>query len=187
MNSQFYNKKIKSILDRCYTQNSEYEIFTYKVDREAYLKAKDFELDIKKNANDDHCKSLRFFLDKLHGTATRIAGIIHTWNHEKPEEIPISADEMELGIQIAALHVDHAVFAYSPSGSGAYYDAGKILDWVRSHNKLRFTVREIGQGKYKMTNDKIYPALDLLEEHNYLRQINYPGRSTICVMHPRFR
>ena len=174
-----------SILKRTYAQNDG-RIFTYHADKGAYAEIKSFEVYIAQIAEQEFYKPIQFFLHKLHGMAARIAGVIHTWNHTNPEDIPITIDEMALGIELAESYIPHAVFAYSPSGNSAYYDSQKILSWVRRHNHWCFKARDIAQGISNMTNANIFPALDLLEQHNYLRQIIIPEKSRICVMHPRF-
>jgi len=112
--------------------------------------------------------------------------VIHAWNHEQPEQYPITHQEMLLGIQIADAHIAHAYFAFDQSGTSAFYDAQKILAWVKRHGYGRFTSRNIAQEISNMTNANIHPALDLLEQHNILAQIIIPNRSRICVLHPHF-
>jgi len=181
-----YEGKIRRMLDRNYTQDSGREIFTCSVDREAYETIKRYQATVANLVADGKHKHMEPFLNKLHGTAVRLAGVIHAWNHEHPEQHPITREEMMLGIQLADAHIAHASFAFDPTGSSAFCDAQKILVWVKRHRRGRFTSREIAQGISNMKNADIHPALDLLEQHNILVQIIIPNRSRICVMHPHF-
>lgn len=174
------------MLQRNYTQDCEREIFTCAVEKDAYQTVKQYEAQIADLVGMGKHKHMEPFLNKLHGTAVRIAGVIHAWNNEYPEQHPITLQEMSLGIQIAHVHINHASYAFAPCGNSAFYDAQKILDWVKRHKYSRFTARDIGQGISNMKNINIHPALNLLEQHNILAQIIIPGRSRICVMHPSF-
>ena len=181
-----YEDKIRRMLARNYTQDSEREIFSCSVETEAYGEIKRYEAVIASHVAEGQYKHMEPFLNKLHGTAVRLAGVIHAWNHEQPEQHPITHQEMLLGIQIADAHIAHASFAFDPTGTSAFYDAQKILAWVKRHGYGRFTSRDIAQGISNMTNANIHPALDLLEQHNILGQIIIPNRSRICVLHPHF-
>lgn len=181
-----YEDKIQKMLQRNYTQDSEREIFICTVDKDAYREAKQYQAHIANLVAGGKHKHMESFLDKLHGTASRIAGVIHAWTHDQPEQYPITNQEMLLGIQIADAHREHASFAFDPSGIGAFHDAQKILAWVKRHGHSMFKARDIAQGISNMTNVNIYPALDLLQQHYILAQIIIPGRSRLCVMHPQF-
>lgn len=181
-----YSKKIQSMLARNYTQNPKREIYVAKADAEAYRQIKEFECYISTGLAQGHFANAQPFMRKLHGTAGRIAFLIHAWRYDQPEAHLISGQDMQLGISIANMLMPHADYAFSPSGLCAYTDAQKILAWVRKHKCGRFTSRDIGQGVENMRKENIFPALDLLAQHNVLAQLIIPNRSRECVVHPQF-
>ena len=94
---------------------------------------------------------------------------------------------MQAGIQIARAMLPQAEYALSPVGFQAVDDAKKILEWVRRHRHHAFTSRDIAQNSGVRTVDKIFPALDLLEQHNILTQLSVPNKPRMCLMHPLFK
>lgn len=181
-----YNSKITAMLERNYTQDSEREIYEIGVTAEAYWEIKEFERYIAEKHEAAGPEHMKAFMRKLHGTAVRIVGIIHAWNYDNPEEYPISREEMLAGIHIAWSIAPHAEYALNPSGLCAYKNAQEILKWVRRHKHPRFDSKEIAQYSGVTATAKIFPALDLLEQHNMLTQLITPKKPRLCVMHPRF-
>ena len=182
-----YFRKLTSMLERNYTQESKREIFRIQLEPSARQEIENFQHELRFNNYLNSCHdSLKFFADKLAGTAARIAGIIHAWQFDEPEKYYISPQTMQAGIQIARAMLPQAEYALSPAGFQAVDDAKKILEWVRRHRHSSFTSRDIGQNSGVRTNDKIFPALDLLEQHNILTQLSVPNKPRMCLMHPYF-
>jgi hypothetical protein len=179
-------EKITSMLGRNYTQDQNREIYTISVSQEAYKIIKSFELEIANQISYSCPPYLISFMKKLHGTAARIAGILHTWIYDEPEKYLVDANEMQAGIAIARMITDHANYAFNPSGLCAYYDALKIIEWFRRHRRYIFTSRDVGQGIGNMTNANTFPALDLLEQHNIITQLITPNHPRICAVHWSF-
>lgn len=182
-----YSRKLTSMLERNYTQESNREIFRIQLEPLARQEIENFQNELRFSGYLNSCHdSLKFFADKLAGTAARIAGIIHAWRVDEPEKCDISQQTMQAGIQIARAMLPQAEYALSPRGFQAVDDAKKILEWVRRHRHSSFTSRDIGQNSGVRTNDKIFPALDLLEQHNILTQLSVPNKPRMCLMHPSF-
>ena len=129
---------------------------------------------------------LESFVVKLAGTAVRIAGVLHAWQFAKPEQHALSHQTILAGIEITRAILPHARYAFSTSGFRAYGDALKILKWVKRHQQFGFTSRDIAQYSGVKTNEKIFPALDLLAQHNILTQLVTAHKPRVCLMHQGF-
>ncbi|MDR1642228.1 MAG: DUF3987 domain-containing protein [Clostridiales bacterium] len=180
-----YQQKIKTMLERNYTQESNRKIRVIQVTPEAYNKIKDFEQYIYINHNSYH-NSVKSFRSKLHGTAARIAALLHIYAHDKPEDHPLELREMLAGISIADMIFPHAEFAFYPPGLTAYHNAQKIVEWIRKHRHCKFTSRDVAQGTAVIKNANIFPALDLLESHFIMAQVIRPGHPRACGVNLNF-
>ena len=181
-----YNDKLAAMLKRNYTQDADRQIFEVKPTQEAYQAMKAFQKQVAAGIEGGAPNHMKAFMRKLHGTAARIAGVLHAWAYDEPEQHPITLREVEAGISIALAISPHAEFAFNPTGLCAYEDAQKILTWVKRHKESMFDSRQIAQYSGVTTNAKVFPALDLLEKHNMLTQQISPCRPRKCVMHPSF-
>ena len=182
-----YNEKIVKMLERNYTQSAVRDIFTCTVSPEAYAYIKEFEhRAAAQGPVGGFCHELEGFMHKLHGTAVRFAATLHAWTHAEPEKESISLGEIQVGCAVAQALVSHAVYAFAPCGLGAYNDALKILDWIRRNRSHFFSSDQINKGVSSMTNVKTYAALDLLEQHNIIRQSKRPHHVRQCAVHLHF-
>ncbi|CAK7067292.1 MAG: hypothetical protein DELT_01701 [Desulfovibrio sp.] len=181
-----YNDKVTAMLERNYTQDADREIFEIKPTPEAYREIKAFQKEVAEGIERDTPDYMKAFMRKLHGTATRIAGVLHAWTYDRPEQHLLGLREIQAGISIALAISPHADFAFNPTGLCAYEDAQKVLAWVRRHKGAVFDSKQIAQYSSVTTNAKVFPALDLLEKHNILTQLITPGRPRQCAMHPYF-
>lgn len=181
-----YNDKIIAMLERNYTQEPDREIFEIRPTQEAYQAIKELQKWVAMGIERDAPNHMKAFMRKLHGTAARIAGVLHAWTYNEPEKHLLGLREMQVGISIAMAIEPHAEFAFNPTGLCAYEDAQKILAWVRRHKGSMFDSKQIAQYSGVTTNAKVFPALDLLEKHNMLTQQITPSRPRKCVMHPYF-
>jgi hypothetical protein len=184
---KYYGQKIRTMLERNFTQENNREIFNIQISASARQRIENFQRGLKNmlSAYSDS-SGLQYFVDKLAGHAARIAGILHAWQYDEPEKYDISDQAMFSGIQMAQAILPHARYAHNPSGFQAVKDAEKILSWVRRHRYMAFSSRDIAQYSGVKTNKKIFPALDLLEQHNILTQLVLPQKSRMCLMHPNF-
>jgi hypothetical protein len=182
-----YKQKIRTMLERNFTQKNNREIFNIQVSPFARQQIEDFQRELKNMLSIySDSSGLQYFVDKLAGHAARIAGVLHAWQYDEPEKYDISDNTMFSGIQMARAILPHARYAHNPSGFQAVKDAETILIWVRRHGHRVFSSRDIAQYSGVKINDKIFPALDLLAQHNILTQLVYPQKSRMCLMHPEF-
>ena len=131
---------------------------------------------------------------KAHGQAVRFAWDIHAWNNEQPHLSPISAEEMQVGIDLARASFSHIKYAYSPTGLVAYSVARKIIeslvriDEIWEQNKLitdgidSTTLQQRIGCKSKEVNN----ALRLLETYNYLAIYDDATNNLKVILHPSF-
>lgn len=182
-----YNEKIFKTLKENYTRDSNRKIKKISVEKKAYDELKDFEYWLKSEfPTDDYLKP---FIAKLHGKAARFAGALHVSSYDAPCSMPISLEFMRAGIILALESLQHAKYIFSPSGLVAEGDAKKILEWM-SRLSCRecslVTSTEIEQGIRNLDKKRCHQALDLLEKVNIIKQIIYPDRARICVIHRDF-
>lgn len=183
----WYNEKIFKILKENYTRDSNRKIKKINVEKKAYDKLKDFEYWLKSEfPTDDYLKP---FIAKLHGKAVRFAGALHVSSYDDPCSMPISLEFMRAGIILALESLQHAKYIFSPSGLVAEGDAKKILEWMARLSCRAcslVTSTEIEQGIRNLDKKRCHQALDLLEKVNIIKQIIYPDRARICVIHRDF-
>lgn len=183
----WYNEKIFKILNENYTRNPNRKMEKISVEKKAYDKLKDFEYWLKSKFPTDGY--LKPFIAKLHGKAARFAGALHVSSHDAPCCVPISLEFMKAGIFLAEESLRHAEYIFSPSGLAAEGDAKKILEWM-SRLSCRgcswITSTEVEQGIRNLNKKRCHQALDLLEKVNIIKQIIYPDRARICVIHRDF-
>lgn len=183
----WYNEKIFKILNENYTRNPNRKMEKISIEKKAYDKLKDFEYWLKSKFPTDGY--LKPFIAKLHGKAARFAGALHVSSHDEPCCVPISLEFMKAGIFLAEESLRHAEYIFSPSGLAAEGDAKKILEWM-SRLSCRgcswITSTEVEQGIRNLNKKRCHQALDLLEKVNIIKQIIYPDRARICVIHRDF-
>lgn len=172
---EVYSHKINKMLRENFTQESNREIHEIEVDKAAYNLICDFE-----RAIDDeirYCSNEAFisFLQKLHGSAVRIAGDIHCWNNpEAPHEVLLSEKEMMLGINIAQALKEHARLAFSPELLMRAKNAQEIARFILRRDLVwanYLTSTYLAQHIRDMDKADIIPALQLLEQSGMIRLI----------------
>ena len=182
-----YEKKIQEILDFCYTQDPEREIFNIYCDANAYSLIKDFEAENSRDIESGLYRNMVPFIRKLHGHAARLAGVIHVWNYPRPHEHPITVDEMQAGIALAKIAREHAIIAYNSELRETKHYAIKILEYVQrqdwSRSRPLISAVDLQRNIYGLEKTKCHPALDFLEEHNFIRQHHEPGHARLCILH----
>lgn len=136
---------------------------------------------------------------KLAGAVVRIAGILHMASHlhiDSPWEIPISGETMARALLIGEFYLEHAKAAFTAMGADPNIEGGRlILNWIKRTGTTRFSKRDAHQGtrgRFR-TVDELTPALELLIEHEYIREEEQdprcgPGRpaSPVFEVNPHF-
>jgi hypothetical protein len=182
-----YSNKITNLLELSYTQDRNRKFFEITCNPDAYNLIKNFEY-----ANSSAIKNGQYshmipFMKKLHGHAVRIAGAIHAWNHSQPDEHPITAKEMHAGIALATIARDHANHVFNTELKQTKKYAIKILNYlVRQswkHSRPFILATHLQQYIRGLNKATCYPALDFLEQHNYICQHEEPGHPRLCILH----
>ncbi|WP_205240613.1 DUF3987 domain-containing protein, partial [Desulfoprunum benzoelyticum] len=169
----FYNSKISEMLKRNFTQDKNREIRTVNVTPEAYEHVKDFEKCIKQQIDSGMYLPMQSFLSKAHGAAVRLALCIHAWNNPTPEERPITLEEMVAAVSLMEVIVEHAGSAFAPEHVQTCTDANEILKWIYRCDwteRRAFTDVDVRTAISGLTKKQCHAALDLLGQHNYIRQ-----------------
>jgi hypothetical protein len=114
---------------------------------------------------------------KLAGTTCRLAALLHLAGHLRDGWVqPISPDTLAAAIRLADYLIEHARAVFDLMGADPRTnDARWLLDWITRTNRTQFTRRDAHRaaprGRFpKATN--LEPALQLLEEHGYLRRVD---------------
>ena len=119
---------------------------------------------------------------KLAGGALRLAGILHLAQHADSFNLngkwpaEVSADTMKNAIKIAEYLIPHAQAAYAEMGADSKIEDAKfLLRWIEKSGLAEFTKRDAHQGtkgRFKQVS-MIEPALKILEDHGYIRAVEY--------------
>jgi hypothetical protein len=184
-----YNAKITEMLERNYTQDKNRVIRTVSVTPEAYELVKAYEQEMKPYVASPEYLHMSSFLAKAHGAVVRLALCVHAWNNPEPEQLPITREEMEAAISLMDVIVEHANIAFAPERSQACLDAQEILGWIRRCDWTDtipvFQAHEAMNAISGLNKKRCHAALDLLEQHDYIRQYFEAGRDRICVLNPQ--
>ena len=189
-----YKSKVTSLLQLFHTQDKNAQRYEVCVAHEALELIKNFENHIRINEIQNAPEAALPCMLKAHGQAVRFAWDIHAWNNEQPHLSPISAEEMQVGIDLARASFSHIKYAYSPTGLVAYSVARKIIeslvriDEIWEQNKLitdgidSTTLQQRIGCKSKEVNN----ALRLLETYNYLAIYDDATNNLKVILHPSF-
>lgn len=182
-----YEDKITNLLELSYTQDRNRKFFEITCNDDAINLIKKFEYTNSSAIKNGQYSHMIPFMKKLHGHAVRIAGAIHAWNNPQPDEVPITSKEMEAGIALATIARDHANHVFNTELKQTKKYAIKILnylvrqDWKHSRPFILAThLQQYIRGLNKAT---CYPALNFLEQHNYICQYEKPGHPRLCILH----
>jgi len=131
---------------------------------------------------------------KLFGAVARMAGLLHLAKYAAlPDQWTdrIGMDSVEGAIRLGEYGIPHAQAAFAEMGAEpAIDDAHRVLEWIVTSAVEEFSVRgafEGTKGHFKRV-EKLKQALDVLEEHEYIRALpasphEGPGR----LPSPRFQ
>ena len=184
-----YNAKITEMLKRNYTQDKNRVIRTVSVTPEAYDLVKAYEQDMKQYVASPEYLHMSSFLAKAHGAVVRLALCVHAWNNPEPELSPITREEMEAAISLMDVIIEHANIAFTPERSQACVDAQEIIAWIRRCDWTDtipvFQAHDAMNAISGLNKQRCHAALDLLEQHDYIRQYFEAGRDRICVLTPQ--
>jgi len=118
---------------------------------------------------------------KLAGATCRLAGLLHLAGRLRDGWArPISADTFAGAVRLAGYLIDHARTVFDLMGADPRVDDARwLLDWITRSGQTQFTRRDAHRaaprGRFPKATD-LDPALALLEEHGWLRQVDADGR-----------
>ena len=118
---------------------------------------------------------------KYIGAVLRIAGLLHCADMED-DKAEVTASTMSKAIQIGKYFLAHSTYAYSMMGTDLTIQKAKfVLAKLKKKNVSVIKRSELFQmcrGKFFKKTEKIFPTLELLEGHGYIR-LEEPERQSV--------
>ncbi|MEV6932063.1 DUF3987 domain-containing protein [Dactylosporangium sp. NPDC051485] len=119
---------------------------------------------------------------KYTGAVVRLAGLIHLAEHLRDGwGKPIGADIIDRAAMLGEFFAAHALAAFDDMGADpATRNARTVLAWIERTGTTAFTKRELFRAVKSAqlaTVADLDPALDVLDAHGYLRQLEAPART----------
>ncbi|WP_327008109.1 DUF3987 domain-containing protein [Dactylosporangium sp. NBC_01737] len=119
---------------------------------------------------------------KYTGAVVRLAGLLHLGEHLRDGwGKPIEADTIERAAFLGDYFAVHALAAFDDMGADhATRNARTVLGWIERTGSTAFTKRELFRAvksSQLATVADLDPALDVLDAHGYVRQLDQPARS----------
>ena len=116
---------------------------------------------------------------KAAGTAARIAGVLHGIKHAhgRPWDAMVTAETMNSALEIMSVITHHSLAALDMMGADSNLTNARIAwQWIERNRLDGFRVRDMFNGLRRSFTKvaKLNDALDILEEHGYLRVIALP-------------
>lgn len=181
-----YNIKIKSLLDRFYTQDKNAPFCFINVEYGLRDKVNRY---LKDMQNDAQFKNYgQGWFAKAGARAIRLACAIHFWNSDDPWNRSINEDEIKLGTDLLQYITTHVDFMYSPRGLAALETAKKIMGSIdRIEYPARNTILRDGitstviQQRTGLPKESVLNALDLLASCNHIALLD-EGKTNVTVI-----
>ena len=118
---------------------------------------------------------------KYIGAVLRIAGLLHCADMED-DKAEVTASTMSKAIQIGKYFLAHSTYAYSMMGTDLSIQKAKfVLAKLKKKNISMIKRSELFQmcrGKFFKKTEEIFPTLELLEGHGYIR-LEEPERQSV--------
>lgn len=169
-------------------QDGQVEPFVIDLDRAAYSEHLEFarmvEMEMREGGR---FESMKDWAGKLPGAAARLAGLLHCVKHpSQPWVEKISLKTMQQALDLAAVFASHAEIAFEVMGADvAIEGAKKVWRWIEKGRFEFFKKRNCFAGLKshfkKVVN--IEPALEVLEERNYLSSFTHKTRGRPSVIY----
>ncbi|WP_063770605.1 YfjI family protein, partial [Streptacidiphilus carbonis] len=119
---------------------------------------------------------------KHDGTTARIAGLLHLATHPNDGwSRPIHADTLHAAMRLGDYFKTHALVVFDAMGvNTAHKGARTVLEWLHANPTPGFKRTElfskVNRADFPTIPD-LEPALDLLEDHGWLRRLATPARN----------
>jgi hypothetical protein len=110
------------------------------------------------------------------GSVLRIAGLLHVAERQGGTGLAIDEETMAAALEIGDYFRAHALAAFAEMGADPLVeDAVYVLAWIEREALTAFTKRDAHRGcqRFKKVAE-VLPALDLLEQHGYVRRLEPP-------------
>ncbi|GDX78552.1 hypothetical protein LBMAG42_03630 [Deltaproteobacteria bacterium] len=120
---------------------------------------------------------------KLAGTSLRLAGLLHFADAAAGGDHvgDIGAGCMQRAVQLARYYLAHGLVAFGMMGADPVVGgAQRLLTWIEAHNLSEFCTRDAYHGTRTVggSASDTKQALRLLEQHEYIRLVVPPAKST---------
>lgn len=121
--------------------------------------------------------NLKAWGGKLLGATVRLAGLFHVATAGGRVGPRVGVESMKRAIRLGPYLLAHAEAAHRLIGtSPAHGDAEAALEWIRAGALGTFTRRELQRSSRRWRSaEQAQAALDLLEDHGWVRQATAPG------------
>lgn len=179
---EYFKENLQRLLRENFNQDSKCKRKSISMERAAierllYFRAENQSLAVSRPYMDG-------FLQKLHGMACRIAGVLHLWD-SSPEN-PITYETVENAIMITKAVIPHAEEVFSPSGFAAVRTALRIEDWFKKTGNISAKIRDINIGIGSDVNKRdIELGLGRMVKFNRAAQVFDSNNNPIYVINPQ--
>lgn len=187
-----YKCRVLNVLKQFHTLDPNREIYTIGVEDDALVEIKSFHQEML-SFQCQFPEDAHAFIKRAHGHAVRLALAYHIWIWSKPHKAKITIHEMQVGIAIIRNLLPHILYAYSPCGFRSLSLAKAIEDNLRKisqrewehflHEGISATEIQKRLGKHA---EPIRNALELLQQHNYVRIYDKGDTKHNVILHPNF-
>lgn len=129
----------------------------------------------------DELSDMNGWAEKLNGEIARFAGLLHCATHgDKAIRKPVSGKIMRRAIKIGKYFLAHAQNAHAIMGANKGLQAAKtVLRKLQSQTEAelsKYQIFRMCRGLFQKVDDTL-PALDILIEHGYIREVVHTERT----------
>lgn len=121
---------------------------------------------------DGQLESLKEWASKLPGNMLRLAGLLHFWAEDRPQDSAISGQTMNTAITLAAVMAEHCRAAFQLMRADDAVECAKaILKWLTSERLNSFTARACLrkiEGRWPKM-EQVDLGLAILEDRGYIQ------------------
>jgi hypothetical protein len=124
------------------------------------------------------------FASKSSENVARLSALLHLFEGKSSSKI--GTESVEQAIDIIHWHLLEAKrILGDPSDSQGNQDAIKLINWIKSHNLKETSTRHLQQYSPVREKSKLYKALSLLIEHQYIKETVISNK-TLLLINPHY-
>ena len=188
-----YENKVKNLLSLFCNHSGQRNLVMLSVDSQAVKAALEFRNFIHERFIGNVSVRAVFSLRKLHGLAVRLALAHCIWNNDNPLKATITLSDMNCGISLASILLNHIVYTYDQMGLAATNVARKIVS-----NLLNVSLEERGvliangldtgvlAKRVGLRMSEVEFGCKRLQWHNMLRIYDSGNVKNKIALHPNF-